>query len=142
METKVSRLQWIGWVYAALFAGVVILGHLPGVNDSEGRLLGLFHITIYQDLLHGASGLWAAVAAWHSAKQVTLYFKWFGTIYFLDGVVGAILGRTFLDLGIFTGAAAISDPTTRILANLPHVVIGGAAMVIGFALARRWTPAR
>src|SRR5688572_17906913 len=107
MQKQFTILQKIAWAYAALFAIVVIIGHLPGVNDSEGRLFGLFHITLYQDLLHGASGVWAAVAAWHSARQSKIYLQWFGTIYFLDGVMGAITGKTFLDFGIFTGKEAI-----------------------------------
>ncbi len=54
-----NPIQLICWAYGGLFALVVLVGHLPGVNDSEGRLFGLFHITLYQDILHGASGAWA-----------------------------------------------------------------------------------
>lgn len=134
----ISNLTRLGWAYFALFAGVVIIGHLPGVNDSEGRLFGLFHITLYQDLLHSFSGVWVAAAAMVSDKAVRTYFRWFGTIYFLDGVLGAITGVTFLDFGIFTGKAPIDGTLTRILANAPHIAIGGVAMLAGFVWAKRW----
>jgi hypothetical protein len=131
-------MTWAALVYVGLFAGVVILGHLPHVNDSQGRLFGLFHITIYQDLLHGASGLWALLAVLHSDKQVKIYMQWFGTIYFLDGVLGAITGVTFLDAGVFIGKEPINPMSTRILANVPHILIGGGAVLIGFVFAKRW----
>lgn len=142
MAPKRSPLTIAAWVYVALFAGVVIVGHLPGVDDSEGRLFGLFHITPYQDVLHSLSGLWALVALFVSEKQIKIYFQWFGTIYFLDGVLGAITGVTYLDLGIFIGKAPINPESTRILANLPHVVIGGSAMILGFVFAKRWMARR
>ncbi|HUR25687.1 MAG TPA: hypothetical protein VM327_06720 [Candidatus Thermoplasmatota archaeon] len=140
MDRQRSTLQAWTWFYAALFAGVVLVGHLPGVDDPEGRMFGLFHITLYQDLLHGASAVWAAIAAWHSWRQSRFYLRWFGMVYFLDGVLGAITGVTFLDLGIVTGKAPIEGVLVRILANLPHIAIGGLAMVLGFILARRWPP--
>lgn len=134
---RTSRVQAWAWVYAALFAFIALLGHVPGVNDAQGRTFGLFHLTPYQDFLHGLSGLWAALAAWRSPRQSTIYMRLFGTLYFLDGVVGAIVGQTFLDFGIFTGVPP-TDPSIRVLVNVPHILIGGIAMLVGFVFAKRW----
>lgn len=136
-DAQPSALRYWTWGFAALLGAVVLVGHLPGVNDSEGRLFGMFHITLYQDVLHGGSALWAAIAAWHSHKQARIFLIWFGTIYFLDGVLGAITGVTYLDFGIFTGKEAVPGPTMRLLVNAPHVAIGGLAMLLGLLDARR-----
>ena len=37
--------------------------YVPAFIDSEGRVFGLFHLDIYKDALHVASGLWALAAA-------------------------------------------------------------------------------
>lgn len=132
-----NPLTLFAWAYAAAFGLVVLVGHLPGVNDAEGRLFGLFNITLYQDLLHGGSALWAAVAAWRSPQWCAFYFRWFGSIYLLDGIVGAILGVTLLDAGIFIGKEA-TDPSIRVLVNVPHILIGGSQALIGFVGGKRW----
>jgi hypothetical protein len=123
-------------VYAALFLFVVSLGYLPGLTNSEGQLLGLFRIDLIDDALHFGSGLWAAVAAWHSTRASAQYFKLFGTVYTLDGVSGLLFGQGFLDGGIFTQGITPIDLGTRFAANLPHLLIGGIAVLVGFGLSR------
>ena len=130
-------MQKWAWVYAALFFMVVAVGYVPPFNDAQGNLFGLFSLQLIDDALHLGSGIWAALAAWRSAYASTLYFRIFGTIYFLDGVVGLIFGRAYLDGGIFTDGPANLDIMTKIATNLPHIVIGGTAMVLGFVVARR-----
>jgi hypothetical protein len=66
-----------------------------------------------------------------------LYFKLFGTVYFMDGVVGCLLGNAYLDFGIFLYGPTDWSLVVKILASLPHIAIGGAAMFIGFYLAKR-----
>src|SRR4051812_42557261 len=124
-------------VYAVLFFAVVAVGYVPAFNDAQGNLFGLFSLQLVDDALHAGSGIWAALAAWRSAWASTLYFRLFGTIYFLDGVVGLIFGRAYLDGGIFTDGPANLDIMTKIATNIPHIVIGGTAMVLGFVVARR-----
>lgn len=130
-------MQKWAWVYAVLFFSVVAVGYIPAFNDAQGNLFGLFSLQWYDDALHGGSGIWAALAAWRSSYASTLYFKLFGTVYFLDGVVGLIFGRAYLDGGIFINGPAALDLMTRIETNLPHIVIGGTAVVLGFIVARR-----
>lgn len=131
-------MQKLAWVYAGLFVFVASLGYLPGLTNDAGYLLGLFRIDPIDDLLHLGSGLWAAVAAWRSARASTLYFKLFGCIYGLDGIIGLLFGQGFLDGGIFLHGPAALDLATRIGANLPHILIGGTAVLIGFVLSRRY----
>jgi hypothetical protein len=131
-------IQKWAWVYAGLFFFVVALGYIPGFTDAQGSLFGLFSIQLVDDALHGGSAIWAALAAWRSAYASTLYFKLFGAIYFLDGVVGLIFGRAYLDGGIFIDGPASLDLMTKIATNIPHIIIGGTAVVLGFVVARRY----
>ena len=133
-----SLIQNLAWVYAALFLFVVALGYIPGFTNSAGQLFGLFRIELKDDLLHLGSGLWAAVAGWLSTRASIFYFKLFGTVYFLDGVVGLLTGQGYLDGGIFIYGVTPLDFATRFAANLPHMLIGGIAMWIGFILSRRY----
>ncbi len=133
-------MQKLAWTYAGLFVFVAALGYLPGLTNDAGYLLGLFKIDPIDDLLHLGSGLWAAAAAWRSASASTLYFKLFGCVYGLDGIVGLLLGQGFLDGGIFLHGPAVLDLATRLGANLPHILIGGTAVLIGFVVSRRYAP--
>ena len=133
-----TLMQNLAWVYAVLFLTVVALGYIPGLTNSAGQLLGLFRIELKDDLLHLASGLWAAVAGWLSARASTLYFKLFGVVYGLDGLIGFITGQGYLDGGIFIYGPTPLPLAIRFAANLPHMLIGGIAVIIGFVVSRRY----
>lgn len=138
MRPKTTPLQALAWGFAAVFLAVVALGYVPGVEDEEGRMFGLFRIDPIDDALHLASAAWAGVAAWASIRQSVLFFRWFGAIYFLDGLVGAVVGKGFLDGALFmAGVPAIEGAGTRIAANVPHMLLGGVALYAGFVTARR-----
>ncbi|RUU62912.1 hypothetical protein EOC99_16675, partial [Mesorhizobium sp. M7A.T.Ca.TU.009.01.1.1] len=62
------------------------------------------------------------------------------SVYLFDGVLGLITGSGCLDAGIFiNGFRSLNDIEfpARFFANLPHLVIGGFAVYVGFRLARR-----
>ena len=65
------------------------------------------------------------------------YFQLFGSLYFLDGVLGFFFGQGYLDGGLFIYGVTPLPLATRFFANLPHLLIGGIAMGIGFILSRR-----
>lgn len=129
-------IRLLGFAYFALFVFVVVLGYLPGVNDENGRMFGLFELDLYDDSLHLFSGIWAGIAAWLSTRASIIYFKLFGVLYFLDGVMGLLIGSGYLDFGVFIYGVLDLDLTTRFFANLPHLLIGGFAIFTGFVLAR------
>ena len=131
-----DRVRTFGWVYFVLFVLVVAIGYVPGFKDDSGQLFGLFTLDLYDDSLHLASGLWAGAAAWWSAGAARVYFRLFGPLYFLDGVMGLILGSGYLDGGIFLYGPLDLPLTTRFFANLPHLIIGGVAIWVGYRLAR------
>ncbi len=135
-----NPLRILAVVYAVLFAIVTFINDIPGVTDSQGRTFGLFELDIFDNALHAASGLWAALAAWRSTRATIVFFRAFGTLYCLDGLLGLATGSGYLDLGIFVNGVLHLPIVTRILMNLPHIAIGGFAAFTGFVLARHWAP--
>lgn len=121
------------FVYAAILALVASLNYLPipGLVDAEGRTFGIFALDIYDDALHLSSALWALAAALLSARAARTFLILFGALYFLDGLLGCFAGSGFLDLGIFTWGWLDIPVTLKILSSLPHLLLGGIALVVG-----------
>ena len=136
-----DKVRALGWAYFALFVFVVAIGYVPAFEDEQGNLFGLFKLDLYDDALHLASGVWAGIAAWISRDASRSYFRLFGPLYFLDGVLGLITGSGYLDLGIFLYGPIDLPLMTRIFANLPHLAIGGFAAWVGYVLAKDPIPA-
>ena len=131
-----DKVRAFGWAYFALFVLVVAIGYVPAFEDEQGNLFGLFKLDLYDDSLHLASGLWAGIAAWLSRRASMIYFRLFGPLYFLDGVFGFFTGSGYLDAGIFLYGPLDLPLETRFFANLPHLLIGGIAIWVGYVLAR------
>jgi hypothetical protein len=135
-------IRKLGFAYFVLFVIVAAMSYVPQFKDANGLMFGLFKLDLYDDALHLFSGIWAGVAAWLSTRASIIYFKLFGTLYLLDGVMGLFLGSGYLDFGIFIQGVLDLDLTTRIFANLPHLAIGGFAAFTGFVLSRPYAEAR
>ena len=118
---------------ALLFAAAT--DYIPAFMDSEGRVFGLFRLDIYKDALHVASGLWALASAF-SRRSAIFFLKVFGTLYFLDGVMGVFTGSGYLDLSIFIDGIRNLSPTIKLLSSLPHLALGALGIVVG------WSPWR
>jgi len=132
-----ALVRRFGWIYFIGFLAVVAIGFVPQFNDADGNLFGLFKLDLYDHSLHLASGLWAGLAAWRSNDASRLYFRLFGPLYFADGVLGLFTGSGYLDGGIFLYGPLDLSLTVRFFANLPHLIIGGLAIWVGYGLAAR-----
>ncbi len=130
-------LRIFGLVYSLMFFFVAVMGYIPPFVDADGYLFGLFALDLYDNLLHGFSGAWALIASIISVRQITLYFKIFGTVYFLDGVVGLFAGNAFLDFSIIKYGIADNTFMVNFLLNIPHIIIGGTAMFAGYYLSKK-----
>ena len=133
-------IRLCAWGYAALLGLVIVSGYIPALIDQNDMIFGLFRRTWYADGLHLVSALWAAIAAFTSRRASELFFKLFGVFYFADGVLGLITGSGYLDFGILINGWLNLPLATRIVANLPHLVLGGIAILIGYVLAPRTRP--
>lgn len=127
----------IAVAYAVVLGLVTALNYVPGLTDDQGRVFGIFALDLYDDLLHFASAAWAGVAAWASTRACVIYFKVFGSLYLLDGLLGLATGSGFLDLAILVYGVQDLPLQFKLLANLPHIALGGVAVYVGFVLARR-----
>lgn len=126
------RIICLGYFVALL--GAASLNYIPGLTDDQGRSFGIFALDIYDDALHLGSALWALAAALLSHRAARLFLLVFGALYLGDGALGLVTGSGYLDLGIFTNGLLNLPFGFRILANLPHVALGGFALFSGL----RW----
>ncbi|WP_439573236.1 hypothetical protein [Phreatobacter sp.] len=129
-------------LYAVILGIVTLLNYIPGLTDAQGRAFGIFALDIYDDALHFGSALWAAVAAFLSTRASVLYLRVFGVLYCLDGLLGLATGSGYLDLGILVYGVQNLPFGFKILANLPHIALGGVAAFVGFVLAPKDAEAR
>ncbi len=117
--------------YFVVLLAVAALNYIPGVTDANGVAFGIFALDIYDDSLHLASALWALGAALVSARASKIFLTLFGALYLADGAMGLIVGSGYLDLGIFTNGVLDLPFSFKIMANTPHIVLGGFALLMG-----------
>ena len=70
-------------------------------------------------------------AALISRRAATTFLILFGALYLADGVMGLALGSGYLDLGILTNGVLDLPFGFKILANTPHIALGGFALDCG-----------
>lgn len=132
-----TTLRKIAFVYFIILLGAAALNYIPGIVDAEGLAFGIFALDIFDDALHLASALWALGAALISHRASKLFLLIFGALYLTDGALGLATGSGFLDFGIFNNGVLDLPFNFKILANLPHISLGGIALLSGLFLDRR-----
>ena len=120
------------FLFAVLFAVVVALGYLPGMNKpihqhhpgaepGEHLLLGLYTISLLDDVTHGLTALVLLIAGLHSARVSRFFLAFFGSYYAMDAAI-------YLITGVLHG-----DPLgSNIKLNLPHVLISTVMLTLAF----------
>jgi hypothetical protein len=121
----VTSAQRLAWLYCGLFVLVVVITHFPGLTDAQGRNLGLFKIDPIDDVIHALTGAFAGFAAWHGGRVSLTFFRLFGVLYGVDGIVG------------FLNFLGVSPLAIAFAANAPHMAIAAFALTIGFVLHER-----
>jgi hypothetical protein len=125
------RLGALCLAAALLFAAAT--DYVPAFIDAEGKVFGLFKLDIYKDALHVASGAWALTAVAVSRKASMQFLRIFGTLYFLDGVMGVFTGSGFLDLSIITQGVQSTPALVKFLSSVPHLVLGAFGIAVGWS---------
>ena len=117
MVKGISTIQKCAWGFALMFLAVYSLDFVPGVMAENGKMFGLFSMTMIVDIGHLGLGVLAVIAALISAKAARIYFYFLGAYYAFD-VIYYVATHTTL------------SPLTNLLINLPHAVISIAAFII------------
>ena len=123
-------------VYAGILTAAAAINYVPGLTDESGLAFGLFALDPFDDALHLASATWAGVAGMLSHRASRVFLLVFGALYLADGLLGVATGSGFLDFGILRWGVLDQPLMTNVLTSLPHVVLGGVALLVGL-LARR-----
>ncbi|MAX74135.1 MAG: hypothetical protein CMH66_10810 [Nioella sp.] len=132
-----TTLRIIAFGYFVALMVAASLNYIPGLTDEDGLAFGIFALDIFDDSLHVASALWALAAGLISHRASRIFLLLFGALYLGDGVFGFFTGYGYLDLGIFTNPSeGMSLTVVRVLANLPHLALGGFALFAGLKLDR------
>ncbi len=129
-------LQKIALGYFVVLLGAAALNYIPGITDDQGRSFGVFALDPFDDALHLASAIWALAAALLGHRASRMFLVLFGALYLGDGLLGLATGSGYLDFGIFLNGTLDVPFTFRILANAPHILLGGVALWSGLRFGR------
>ena len=132
-----TLLRLIAFGYFIALLGAAAVNYIPGSVDSEGLAFGIFELDAFDDSLHLVSALWALGAALTSHRASKIFLLLFGALYLADGAMGLALGAGYLDMGIVAIGVIDLPLGFRILANLPHIGLGGVALISGLFLDRK-----
>ena len=124
-----SGLRIVCFGYAVVLLGAAALNYVPGITDAEGRAFGIFALDVFDDLLHLFSAIWALAAGLVSYRAARAFLLYFGALYLGDGLLGLLTGSGYLDLGILRWGVQDLPFGFKILANLPHLLLGGIALL-------------
>ena len=130
-DPPVTLPRKIALAYALILAAVAALNYVPGLTDAQGLAFGIFALDIYDDGLHLASALLALSAALWSHQTAKWFLILFGAAYLADGALGLVTGVGYLDLAICISGPVDLPFWFKILANTPHIGLGGFALVMG-----------
>ncbi len=115
-----SVALWLGVVY--LIVGVA--GFVPALSP-DGKVLGLFLVDPFHNVVHLLTGALAVFASRSSESATLLYFKVFGVVYALVTV-----------LGFVTGTGLFGLLPVNIFDNLFHLVTAVLILYYGFGVKR------
>ena len=129
-----DNLRKLAWLYAFGFIGIFIITHTPALTDANGLSFGFFKIDPVDDIVHLLSGIAGVAVAWRFHSWIPLFFKIVGIAYMGDAIVGMTTSRGLLDGSLFMlGPGGPDFGMTNWALNLPHIIISGIALIIGFS---------
>ena len=68
-----------------------------------------------------------------SRRSAVFFLQVFGTLYFLDGVMGVFTGSGYLDLSIFIDGIRDTSWLVQFLSSLPHLALGAIGITVGWS---------
>jgi hypothetical protein len=120
MSRKISLIQKCAWGFGAMFLFVYMLDYVPGIMAPNGKMFGLFSMTMIVDVGHLALGALACLSALISAKAARIYFFALGVWYAIDVI------------WFFSNHLQSMSLLVNLAVNMPHLLITIAAFWIAF----------
>lgn len=126
-------VRWSGVAFAIFFVIVVSLGYIPGLNPhvhnpgappmqpGEHTMMGLYVISLLDDVTHGLSAILFLAGALHSARMSRLALTAFGWYYAYDATIY-----------IVTGILEQKPLGANLGLNGPHVVISTIMLLLAY----------
>ncbi|MHB8652116.1 MAG: hypothetical protein ACYC8S_03205 [Minisyncoccota bacterium] len=119
--------QYITVFLTVLFIGIVAIERLPGVLVNtdvlhEWLMFGTFKISLVDDITHGLSGIFGALALAGGYRWMVRYLMVIGGYYALDALF-------FVVNGFATGQGIVDN----LLLNGPHI---GITVLVVYALVK------
>ncbi|MEP6493537.1 MAG: DUF4383 domain-containing protein [bacterium] len=125
------------FVFSLFFAFVVVLGYIPGLNATphvhhpgaapmpmepgSHQLLGLYTISLLDDVTHGLSAILLLAGSLTSARMSRLGLTAFGWYYAYDAIIYLV-----------TGVLQRSPLGQNLGLNMPHVVISSIMLWLAY----------
>ena len=133
-----KTVRWSAFAFSIFFTVVVALGYIPGLNvkphvhnpdamaampmaADEHTMLGLYTISLLDDVTHGLSALAFLIASLLSARLSRLALTAFGWYYAYDATIYLI-----------TGVLQQKPFMTNFGLNAPHVAISGIMLWLAY----------
>lgn len=132
-----KTVRWSAFAFSIFFVAVVALGYIPGLNATphvhnpeamampmeagEHTMLGLYKISLLDDVTHGLSALLFLIGALHSAHMSRLALTAFGWYYGYDATIY-----------ILTGLMQQKPIGQNLGLNAPHVLISAIMLYLAY----------
>jgi arginine exporter protein ArgO len=134
--TRKAPVRTAAQIVGVAFLIVGVLGFIPGIttnydtlmfagHDSDAKLLGVFQVSVLENLLHLAYGV-AGLALSRTVSAARLYFVAGGALYLVIWLYGLVVDKDSAANFIPTNAAD----------DWLHLVLGIGMIAIGLALTR------
>jgi len=107
-----------------MFLFVYLLDYVPGIMAENGKMFGLFSMTMIVDIGHLALGVLALISGFISAKIARIYFYALGVWYAIDVIL------------FFTSHLQTMNLLVNVAVNTPHTLITIAAFWIALKVDR------
>jgi hypothetical protein len=107
-------------IFGIVFIVVGLAGFVPGITYHE-RLIGVFHVNVFLNLLHLVTGIIAYWTSRRTLRASQLFFQVFAVVYAIMAVLGFGYGDRDI-LGVFSNDKA--DTWLHTLVALFNLYVG------------------
>lgn len=115
---------------AAVLGALAVAGFVPGLAD-------LLHLNATKNTANLALALVAVGASFLGARVCNVFLVSLGLLLCIDAFMGMTRGLFYLDFAALGGEVIKPTGAARLLASLPHALLGAFALVQGLRLANR-----